>query len=200
MAYELDLTGYNEDDFNECQVASGRHLATITDVTNNQKTGAIQVHWRFDSPPWTGHSLVDSFNRPDLAKSNDDVPGLIKRMGLFLYRVGAITKDQIGKRISFDRANLVGRRCVLEIKRERNAKKPEDTRLWSNVAYGGYWQLDRPEIPVADRIRLGLPLLPGQVPPPPDGEPPPGAAVPKTPGGNGPPAASTAKAFDPSEV
>ena len=71
----------------------------------------------------------------------------------------------MGKVFSFDPAKLIGIQRVIKITRGPGKDKPADSRHFSNIDYGCYYALDRPEIPVEERLRMGLALLPGQVAP-----------------------------------
>lgn len=197
---DIDTTGYSEGDLEGfCKISSGWHLATVVAQQIDKKNGSLKVTWMVESAPWSGSRITDTFNLPALAMSQEDVPGLTKRITLFFYRMGLIPKSDLGKRLSADPAKLLGIERVIEVKRERNKKKPEDSNEYSNIVYGAYWGLDRPEIPVAERVRLGLPLLAGQETPLFKDFPPVGSASASAPGlgASAPTAQST---LDPSEI
>ncbi len=165
MGYDLNFGGMDIDPEDRCRVETGWHLAMCVDARRNQKDGKIEWVWRFTSAPWEGHILVDGFNRPDLAKTNEDAKAQLRRLGVALQRMGVATKEELAGNYHLDERKAIGTIRVLQIERGRNRKKPEDSNEYTNVVYGGYWDPSRPEIPVAERIRLGLPLLPGQVAP-----------------------------------
>ena len=201
MLIDVDLGGHTAEELEgSAQLPAGWYLARVCDVHSDQKTGALKVVWEMQSAPWVGARLTDTYNLPALAMTTEALPGLIRRLGLFLYRMGLVAKEDMGKRLNLDCAKLIGVQRVLELKREPSKDPAKQGKEYTNVAYGGYWALDRPEIPPAERVRLGLPLLPGQTAPassPPNGQqqhslPAAGKSLP----GGGPPAV----AFDPAEV
>jgi hypothetical protein len=199
---EIPFDAPNEDpDESEmdCRVESGFWLAHIARAWVD-KDGRLCVSWVFDSAPWSGHKIVDRLQVPTLCLTQSEVPQATQRMWVFACRIGLAEKGQKGKGVRIETDKMIGIRRVLEIVR---APSKKDGRVWTNIRYGGYWAEDRPEIPVADRVRLGLPLLPGQVLPTTTQAPPGPVATGKdakgetASGGNG---KSGAKAFDPSEV
>jgi hypothetical protein len=165
MSFEFDVPDQDpEADEMNCKVTAGFHLARVA-RTWTDKQGKLKIAWEIESPPWKGHVVIDSFANPALAMTQEEQAGQVRRLWLFAYRMGQCKKEDRGKRLALNEAALVGVRRVIEVERRRNSKKPDDTREYSNIAYDGRWDLDRPEIPVEDRIRLGLALLPGQVAP-----------------------------------
>jgi hypothetical protein len=114
--------------------------------------------------------------------------------------VGLIGKEDMARNVKFDPAKLIGIKRVIEIERKVGKDKPADSRQYTNIAYGRYYTEDRPEIPVTERVRLGLPLLPGQVVPPaapPQTSPATTSSTPAKPSAG---TAAPSPAFDPSEV
>ena len=188
-----------EDSAFDCKVDSGFHAA-ITDRNFVDKDGKLHLVWRFTSDPWKGHVIDDKYSLPAYCMRQEDMADTVNRYWLLLYRLGLVTKEQRGKPITLESHQLNGITRVLEIQRGPGKKDP--SKIWSNVKYGCIWALDRPEIPAADRIRLGLPLLPGQPVPAPaaSGHVSTPAATGAAAGASGGPKAPPPPAFDPSEV
>lgn len=160
---DVDTKGQTTDELEGfARIPSGWYDATVTSLSNRQKDGALEVHWKISNPPWTGTIITDIFNLPSLAMKREQVPKLVRRLSLFLYRMGLITKEQMGQRLSVDERALIGMRRILQVKREAKQDAPPGSPEYSNIVYGAYYTLDRAEIPPEDRIRLGLALLPGQ--------------------------------------
>jgi hypothetical protein len=186
-------------DERDCQVASGYHMAT-TERAHVDKDGRLNIVWRIESAPWAGHVIADKYLLPSMCMTQEALPECIRRYWIVLYRLGLVTKEQRGQPINLELPKLLGIRRVLHVKREPSKKNPTDPKLWSNIVYGAIWSTDRPEIPVEDRIRLGLPLLAGQTPPK-LFDTPPAVVTPPVPVANpGGIQSPPAMAFDPSEV
>ena len=164
---DLDLKGIRspEELEDRTPISAGRHMAVVVSHHMDQKTGALKVVWRIESDPWAGAVLTETHNLPALAMEASKMPGLIRKLALFAYRMGLIRKEDMGKSLRLDPDKLIGVRRVIDVERKQAKDSAPDSPFYSNIAYGCYWSEDRPEIPVADRIRLGLPLLPGQSPP-----------------------------------
>jgi hypothetical protein len=163
---EVDLTGQTADDLEgRAKIPSGWYIAHIHGWHRDKKTGALKVTWTIENDPWKGAEITETHNLPALAMTQEDAVKQKRKLDLFLYRVGLIAKTDMGKRVSVSEDQLIGIQRAVVIKRERNKNKPEEMAEYSNIEYGCYYTLDHREIPVAERIRLGLPLLPGQVPP-----------------------------------
>ena len=199
---DVDLTGINSPEELEetAPIEDGFYKAVVASVTQDQKTGALKIHWRIQSPPWVGATLTETVNLPAFCQESSKIKGIRDKLNLFLYRMGLIPKDMLGKPNKIDEQKLVGISRVLQIERKVGKDKPSDSRKFSNVCYGCYYTEDRAEIPGHERIRIGLPLLPGQ-----SAEKPPSAgptpAPPVVAAGQGVPSPAPAGlAFDPSEV
>ncbi len=177
-------------------IPSGFHRAKVRAVHQDQKTGAMKVIWEILSPPWAGSTLTETHNLPGLCREQAKIPGMIRKLGLFLYRMGLMKKEQMGKPFPFDEQDLVGIERVLEVERKVAKDKPADSRQYSNVVYGAYWADDRPEIPGHERARLGMALLTGQS----AEEPPPKPTASARPNGHTGSPAPKILPFDPAEV
>jgi hypothetical protein len=191
---EIDMSGIHspEELEDSAPIEEGFYKATVVSQYQDAKSGALKIVWRIESPPWSGASLTETHNLPGFCQKADALPGLIRKLGLFLYRMGLISKEHMGKRLEFDPAKLVGISRVLQIERKVGRDKPADSRKYSNVVYGCYYTEDRPEIPGHERARIGLPLLPGQT----ADKPAPAATTPAKTGSQ--PAATAAPGVQPS--
>lgn len=199
---DVDMTGIQtpEELEDSAPIEDGFYRAEIVAHHQDAKSGALKVVWRIDSPPWAGSLLTETHNLPQYCTQGDKVGGILRKLALFLYRTGQIAKEDMGKRLAFDPARLIGVKRVLHIERRVGKDKPADSRKYSSVAYGCYYTEDRPEIPPAERVRIGLPLLPGTSVPatPPAGTTP--APSRKNATGDGERQLPPALAFDPAEV
>ena len=183
-----------------CQVAAGWYRAK-TVKAEISADGHLRLTWFVLSPPWEGALVVDKYHPiPSMVMRQEDMKKAVDKWWLLVTRLGLASKSDKGKSLDFTPDQFVGIERVIEVVRTRSKKNPNDARLFSNINFDGYYAFDRPEIPVPDRIRLGLPLLPGQVLPPP---PLPGS-TPAAPcldhGGADVFTAPPLPAFDPAEV
>ena len=188
------------DEVGRCKVTAGFHRATTIKAEIDDK-GQLHLIWRFESAPWEGHILDDGWHQvPSLCMTTDEIPKAARHMWVLLCRLGIAKKEQKGQGIKPKLEQFVGITRVLEIKQERNKKKPEDPTLWTNIVYGAYYDETRAEIGAADRIRLGMPLLPGQETPLFDANESKAAKPKKESSTNASASAPAAATFDPAEV
>ena len=158
-----DFTGDTAESMDATRVGPGWHLATLIACVEDQNTGKMEFSWRMDSPPFRGLYLDESYNNPALCSGSEkEMRGQQQRLNIFLARTGLAKKSDAGKVIKCDPSSAVGVSAVLQVVRDSYTDREGRQRCHNKIAYAGIYPLDHPEIPPAERVRLGLPLLEGQ--------------------------------------
>lgn len=167
MAVDMGFDAPNEDPDDisgDCRLPTGWYLARVV-RTLIDKDGRLCVTWMVEVGAHAGERIMDRLAVPALCMRSEEVPEAARRMWVFTCRMGITKKEEKGMRVNWTEAQLIGIRRVIEVKRGRAAKKPDDPKEWSNIVYGAYFDVDRTEIPVEARVAMGLPLLAGQTMP-----------------------------------
>jgi hypothetical protein len=197
-AWGIDAAGLTPDAAEEAHAIPGAHLMTIQNVEIIDNGAAMAITYRINSPPCTGVVLrPEKFNNAKFAASSEDMAKQSKRFRIWAIRVGLVRKEdyvmdqKTGLIIScppIDPTKAIGRQLVVVCVNDSYVNKDGKVVQTCKPGYvaNSIFPLDHPEIPVEDRIRLGLPLLPGQVAP--------------SAGGNGTTPSAGAPAFDPAEL
>lgn len=199
----VDLTGVKPDEMDDSRADPGWYLATLESELENQENGAEELTFRITGPRFKGQSCMKKINNPGLAETEKAAEGQIKVARLWATRLGLLKKEDAGKPAEIDWSKAVGWKGVIELELHEYVRDDGKTGRSVQFTYLGVYPTDHEKIPVAERVRLGLPLLPGQVAPGEDGTP--GIKTPYTPaekaGKKAAPAAAAKKpAFDPSEI
>ena len=157
----IDLTGDTKDTVDRTMPNPGWYKATVIDSLPDEDADAQIVRYRVTAPTFIGSVIDDKIFNPEGSK--DDAAGEIslRRLKLMLKRLGLIGDSDYGKQVEIDWLKAKGRDVVLHLT-EREGKGEMAGKKFVNIDFGGVFPLDHDKIPVAERQRMGLPLLPGQ--------------------------------------
>ena len=163
--YQDNLTGVPKEDLDETNLVPDFYLVTLAEEGEDNETGAFVLNFRIDGPTFKGAHKKVHLSNPGLAKTQEDGEKQLSRLRKWARRLGLITDADLGKPLAIDFAKAVGKPFVLEIEPPRVDKRTGEMGRFPQVAYLGVYPLDHDSITAAERARLGLPLLPGQVAP-----------------------------------
>lgn len=159
---KVDLTQDRPEDLDAMRVPAGYYLVTCTAHEKGHEHEEIIWKFRVDSALFKGQTLESRLGNPEMAMSDEDAKGQWKRLKIWFKRLGLVSDADAGKNVEVNPAGCVGKQFVLQMADNFFVGKKGDQVNIPRPGYAGIYGLDHPEVPPAERVRLGLRLLPGQ--------------------------------------
>jgi hypothetical protein len=152
-AEQVDLAaGYLQPGYYRMRLASNEE---------DLESGAMKLHFVVSHGLHAGKKLTESLNNPKMATDEKAAESAMKKARTWAVRLGAVPRTATGVAgANFDLA--VGKEFVVEVEKRQFPGRDGVMREFTSAKYAGIFPLDHKDIPVATRVELGLPLLPGQ--------------------------------------
>jgi hypothetical protein len=165
MPVVLDLSNDDFDAMDPARLAAGWYRAKLDKLWDDEKDGKTCLRFQVTAGPFNGSFITWKLGNPELAGTIGKQIKAYERLKALGKRLGTIYKDEQGRAALRDWQTALGGAYVIKVEEREYEKEDGGKGQAVEMAYLGVYPLDHPEIPAAIRLKLGLPLLPGQSPP-----------------------------------
>jgi len=162
MAFKLDVSGDDFAALDQLKLSPDYYLCTCTKVYDDEKDRAQRLDFKVCHGPFTNAVISWKLQNPEVCNDETKARSAIARLKAVGKRLGVIYEGPDKRPAQHDWQWAVGKDYVIQVELRTWQKEDGGEGQASQVSYMGCFNLDHPEIPVAVRVRLGLPLLPGQ--------------------------------------
>ncbi len=162
MAWKIDLTNDTEETLDQIRAQPGWYRAVIESAGEEPKMNNAIIEYKITAPTFIGARIKDTVFNPLNSQTEDKAAVCARRAKAVMKRLGLIQKDALGRETEIAWEAATGKEVVIHVVDEKYETKNGAEGSRAGLGFLGMFPLDHPEIPVAERVRLGLPLLEGQ--------------------------------------
>lgn len=160
----FDATDVREDDVERTRYLPGWYLTNLGKYEEARNPDRFVFYWTVATGPFKGQNIIDTVSDFRVMHDAKDALEQKKRFFLRMKRLDLMKEGDFGKKLDIDPRIALGRQIVVHMVFREWVSKDGKPGEGVQPEYRGFHKLDSPEIPPTERVKLGLPLLPGQSP------------------------------------